>query len=123
MQNEHIQVQTKRQWCARKAQTPEQELQTKVFHLFSVFPHVLVLDKLEVVEFLFKMLLRKREQRNTRNINTCTNLAIIERFSIAFTANVRPNFPVYQKLVKFTCFQLIFCLLVTAMEQVLKTEK
>ena len=50
----------------------------------------------------------------------------LERFSIAFTrqtANVRLKFPVYQKLVKFICFQPIFCLLVTAMEQVLKTEK
>ena len=39
------------------------------------------------------------------------------------TANVRLKFPVYQKLVKFIWFQLIFCLLATAMEQVLKTEK
>ena len=39
------------------------------------------------------------------------------------TANVRPKFPVYQKLVKFIWFQLIFCLLATAIEQVLKTEK
>ena len=42
---------------------------------------------------------------------------------IAFTANVRLKFPVYQKLVKFIWFQLIFYLLVTAVEQVLKTEK
>ena len=48
---------------------------------------------------------------------------ILERFSIAFTANVRLKFPVYQKLVKFIWFQLIFCLLTTAMEQVRKTEK
>ena len=42
----------------------------------------------------------------------------------AFTANVRLKFPVYQKLVKFIWFQLIFCLFIaTAMEQVLKTEK
>ena len=47
----------------------------------------------------------------------------IERFSIVFTANVRLKFPVYQKLVKFIWFQLIFCLLATSMEQVLKTEK
>ena len=47
----------------------------------------------------------------------------LERFSIAFTANVRLKFPIYQKLVKFIWFQLIFCLLATAMEQVLKTEK
>ena len=47
----------------------------------------------------------------------------IERFSIAFTANVRLKFPVYQKLVKFIWFQLIFYLLATAMETVLKTEK
>ena len=46
-------------------------------------------------------------------------IRIIERFSIAFTANVRLKFPVYQKLVKFIWFQLIFCLLATAMEQVL----
>ena len=46
---------------------------------------------------------------------------IIERFSIAFTANGRLKFPV--KLVKIIWFQLIFCLLATAMEQVLKTEK
>ena len=32
-------------------------------------------------------------------------------------------FYVYQNLVKFIWFQLIFCLLATAMEQVLKTEK
>ena len=50
-----------------------------------------------------------------------TNL--LERFSIAFTANVRLKFPVCQKLVKFIWFQLIFCLLVIAMEQILKTEK
>ena len=48
---------------------------------------------------------------------------LIERFSIAFTANVRLKFPVYQKLVKFIWFQFIFCLLATAMEQVLKSEK
>ena len=48
---------------------------------------------------------------------------ILERFSIAFTANVRLKFPVYQKLVEFIWFQLIFYQLVTAMEQVLKTEK
>ena len=48
---------------------------------------------------------------------------LLERFSIVFTANVRLKFPVYQKLVKFIWFQLIFCLLATAMEQVLKTEK
>ena len=48
---------------------------------------------------------------------------IIERFSIAFTANGKRQAEIYQKLVKFICFQLIFCLLVTAMEQVLKTEK
>ena len=48
---------------------------------------------------------------------------IVERFSIAFTAKVRLKFPVYQKLVKFILFQLMFYLLVTAMEQVLKTEK
>ena len=48
---------------------------------------------------------------------------IIEGFSIAFTANGRLNFPFYQKLVKIIWFQLIFCLLATAMEQVLKTEK
>ena len=47
----------------------------------------------------------------------------LERFSIAFTANVRLKFPVDQKLVKLIWFQLIFYLLVTAMEQVLKTEK
>ena len=49
----------------------------------------------------------------------------IERFSIAFTANgnLRLKFPVYQRLVKFIWFQFIFCLLATAMEQVLKTEK
>ena len=34
------------------------------------------------------------------------------------TANVRLKFPVYQKLVKFTWFQFIFCLLATAMKQV-----
>ena len=39
------------------------------------------------------------------------------------TANVRLKFPVYQKLVKFIWFQLMFYLLITAMEQVLKTEK
>ena len=48
---------------------------------------------------------------------------IVERLSIAFTANVRLKFPVYQKIVKFVWFQVIFCLLTTAMEQVLKTEK
>ena len=37
--------------------------------------------------------------------------AVLERFSIAFTANVRLKFPVYQKLMKFVWFQLIFCLL------------
>ena len=42
---------------------------------------------------------------------------------IAFTANGRLKFPVYQKLVKFIWFQLIFCLLATAMEQVLQTKK
>ena len=35
------------------------------------------------------------------------------------TANVRLKFPVYQKLVKFIWFQLIFCLLASAMEQIL----
>ena len=48
---------------------------------------------------------------------------LLERFRIAFTANVRLKFLVYQKLVKFIWFHLIFCLLATAMEQVLKTEK
>ena len=50
---------------------------------------------------------------------------IKERFSNVFTqtANVRLKFPVYQKLVKFIRFQFIFCLLATAMVQVLKTEK
>ena len=47
---------------------------------------------------------------------------LLERFSNAFTANVSLKFPVYQKLVKFIWFQLIFCLLATAMEQVLNTE-
>ena len=50
-------------------------------------------------------------------------ITAIGRFSIAFTGNVRLKFPVYQKLVKFIWFQLLFCLLATAMEQVLKTEK
>ena len=54
-------------------------------------------------------------------LNTCE--FTLERFSIAFTANVRLKFPVYQKLVKFIWFQLIFSLLATGMEQVLKTEK
>ena len=56
----------------------------------------------------------------------CPARATIERFSIAFTANGKrqaEKFPVYQKLVKFIWLQLIFCLLATAMEQVLKTEK
>ena len=39
------------------------------------------------------------------------------------TANVKLKFPVYQKLVKFIWFQLTFCLLATAMEQVQKKKR
>ena len=57
--------------------------------------------------------------RERKSLSMCQ----LERFSIAFTANGRLKFPFYQKLVKIIWFQLVFCLLATAMEQVLKTEK
>ena len=65
---------------------------------------------------------RALPQTNFRSKEVAVETAI-ERSGISFTANGRLKFPVYQKLVKFIWFQLMFYLLVTAMEQVLKTEK
>ena len=50
-------------------------------------------------------------------------LVILERFSIAFTANGKRQTEIFRLPKKFIWFQLIFCLLATPMEQVLKTEK
>ena len=50
-------------------------------------------------------------------------LVILERFSIAFTANGKRQAEISRLPKKFIWFQFIFCLLATPMEQVLKTEK
>ena len=69
------------------------------------------------------MIIKGREPTKNRLTDSLVNSGVNLASRLRQTANVRLKFPVYQKLVKFIWFQLIFCLLATAMEQVLKTEK